>query len=299
MKRNRRLLQMLIFMFLSLALMVNLSGCGNTPSDSGGGASSGDTSWSAVSTTSAPTARYGHTAVWTGSEMVVWGGTPDSATFLNTGGKYNPTTDSWTATATTSAPSARAGEGVWGVWTGTEMIIWGGNDVNTYFNTGGRYNPSTNSWTATTTTGAPTARYNYNGTPVWTGSEMIVWGGWNGPATYFNTGGRYNPTTDSWTATSTTNAPSARQSQKAVWTGTGGVMIVWGGTPDDVTTLNTGGRYNPTTDTWSATSTTNAPTARYLHTAVWTGSQMIVWGGSSSESDIATSSLNTGGRYTP
>ena len=44
-------------------------------------------------------------------------------------------------------------------------------------------------------------------------------------------------------------------------------------------TLNTGGRYNPSTDSWTATSTTNAPAARAHHTAVWTGSEMIVWGG--------------------
>ena len=34
-----------------------------------------------------------------------------------------------------------------------------------------------------------------------------------------------------------------------------------------------------TDDMWTATSTTNAPTARDYHTAVWTGSEMIVWGG--------------------
>ena len=43
--------------------------------------------------------------------------------------------------------------------------------------------------------------------------------------------------------------------------------------------LNTGARYNPTTDSWTATSTTSAPAGRYLHTAAWTGSEMIVWGG--------------------
>ena len=43
--------------------------------------------------------------------------------------------------------------------------------------------------------------------------------------------------------------------------------------------LNTGGRYNPITDSWTATSTANAPTGRYAHTAVWTGSEMIIWGG--------------------
>ena len=32
-------------------------------------------------------------------------------------------------------------------------------------------------------------------------------------------------------------------------------------------------------DTWTPTSTTNAPTARNQHSAVWTGSEMIVWGG--------------------
>src|SRR5437867_7443955 len=32
-------------------------------------------------------------------------------------------------------------------------------------------------------------------------------------------------------------------------------------------------------NTWTATSTTNAPAARDSHTAVWTGSEMIVWGG--------------------
>ena len=68
-------------------------------------------------------------------------------------------------------------------------------------------------------------------------------------------------------------------------------MIVWGGTPDGINDLNTGGRYDPTSDSWVATSTSNAPSARDSHTAVWTGSDMIVWGGSGD--------LNTGGRYSP
>src|SRR5262249_23187437 len=79
---------------------------------------------------------------------------------------------------------------------------------------------------------------------VWTGGEMIIWGGNNG--TYRNDGLRYNPATDSWTATSKVNAPSARSLHSAVWTGT--EMIVWGG-PD-----NRGARYNPSTDTWTTMS---------------------------------------------
>src|SRR5262249_51707517 len=94
---------------------------------------------------------------------------------------------------------------------------------------------------------------------------------------------------DTWTATSLTDVPSARDFHTAVWTGS--EMIVWGGNGFGGP-FNTGGRYNPTTDTWTATSTNNAPTGRASHTAVWTGSEMIVWGG-----DDGTSYLNTGGRY--
>ena len=62
-------------------------------------------SWTATSTSNAPSGRSYHTAVWTGSEMIVWGG----ASYLNTGGKYNPVMDTWAATSTVNAPSARAG----------------------------------------------------------------------------------------------------------------------------------------------------------------------------------------------
>jgi Kelch motif/Dockerin type I domain len=104
-----------------------------------------------------------------------------------------------------------------------------------------------------------------------------------------NTGGRYNPGTDSWTATSTINGPVGRSNHTAVWTGT--EMIVWGGY-NGGSFLNTGWRYNPGTDSWTATSAANAPTGRDGHTAVWTGSEMVVWGGVG-----GGSYLNTGGRY--
>ena len=41
----------------------------------------------------------------------------------------------------------------------------------------------------------------------------------------------------------------------------------------------TGATYDPSTDNWTATSTSNAPSARGSHTAIWTGSEMIVSGG--------------------
>ena len=245
--------------------------------------------WGATDTTNAPDARVGHTAVWTGSEMIVWGGYGTQNFFLNTGGKYNPTTDTWTSTDFINAPAPRDYHTA--VWTGNEMIVWGGvNSTTSYLNSGGRYNPGTDSWAATSITNAPEARETH--TAVWTGSEMIVWGG--AGANFLSTGGRYNPNTDSWTATSTTNAPIGRANHTAVWTGT--EMIVWGGYYWDGNYhyFQSGGRYNPSTDSWVATSTTDAPTGRSIHTAVWTGSEMIVWGGYD-----GSSYWNTGGKYNP
>jgi len=94
---------------------------------------------------------------------------------------------------------------------------------------------------------------------------MIAWSGFIGGFAQ-NDGGRYNADADSWTATSTANAPSERAFHTAVWIGT--EMSVWGGW-DDLDFFNTGGSYNPGTDSWTATSTANAPDARFAHTAVW------------------------------
>ena len=155
--------------------------------------------WTATTTANAPLGRYRHTAVWTGSEMIVWGGLDNVVGWLNTGGRYNPSTDSWTATSTANAPLGRDLHTA--VWTGSEMIVWGGERVSGDLNTGGRYNPSTDTWTHTSTINAPSARQEH--TAIWTGSEMVVWGGGDFNIGNFNTGGRYNPSMDSWTVTST------------------------------------------------------------------------------------------------
>ncbi len=233
--------------------------------------------WLGMTLTGVPDGRIDHTAIWTGSEMIVWGGEYYSGgwVYLNSGGRYSPATDSWqTVSSGTDCPTARDHHTA--VWTGAEMIIWGGYDGSACLNTGGKYNPVSNSWTATSTgTDCPTAR-DYH-TAVWTGAEMIIWGGGDYGG-YLNTGGQYNPTTENWTPTSTgTNCPIARSWHFAFWTGT--VMIVWGGYCSSGLT-NSGGLYNPIEGTWAATLAGIAAPVMYEGiSAVWTGSVMIVWGG--------------------
>jgi hypothetical protein len=67
---------------------------------------------------------------------------------------------------------------------------------------------------------APYRRNNHYA--VWTGAEMIIWGGFNNWSSsyYLTDGARYNPTTDTWTAISDVNSPAGVQSGTAVWTGT-------------------------------------------------------------------------------
>jgi N-acetylneuraminic acid mutarotase len=230
----------------------------------------------------APGPRTGHTAVWTGTEMIVWGGF-NAATWLNNGGRYNPATNSWTSISLVQAPVGRTVHSA--VWTGSEMIIWGGFNGDS-LNSGGRYKPGTDTWVNTNLVNAPSDRGSH--TAVWTGSEMIVWGGFQHQVGTSNTGSRYNPVNDSWTAISTTNAPAGRASHTAVWTNT--EMIVWAGSNDAF--LNTGGRYSPATNTWAPTDVSTAPPVRALHTAVWTGVEMMVWGGQGLD-------INSGARYYP
>src|SRR5207344_2039570 len=86
----------------------------------------------------APYRRSNHYAVWTGTEMIMWGGLNTwSGTYLTTdGARYNPTTDTWTAMSDVNAP-AGVMHGT-AVWTGTEMIVWGGDAGGVELNTGAR-----------------------------------------------------------------------------------------------------------------------------------------------------------------
>ena len=61
---------------------------------------------------------------------------------FRTGGIYRPGIG-WTNTPTAGAPSARSGHTA--VWTGAEMVIWGGVNATGETNTGLRFNPALNS----------------------------------------------------------------------------------------------------------------------------------------------------------
>lgn len=198
---------------------------------------------------------------------------------------YNPT----------NVPSPRRGI-FSAVWTGERVIVWGGmrNPVN-FLNTGGLYDPQTDTWQATPAAGGDVPSPRNEHIAVWTGTEMIIWGGHNG--LYVNTGSRYNPTTNSWTEMSTIGAPPGRCCFVGVWTGSR--LLVWGGANAGVGLLNTLGVYDPATNTWLTPAPPNAPYGARNSTAVWTGSEFIVWGGHFSGTGASSLMTNQGAAYNP
>src|SRR5262249_43239045 len=156
--------------------------------------------------------------------------------------------------------------------------------------------PASDTWTGISGSGAPEARIQH--TAVWATKNgqspvMVVWGGLRAVNGLTNTGARYNPATDTWQATTTVNAPIARAQHSAVWANPLGsqTMIVWGGIVPGLT--NSGGRYDPFTDVWSDVTTTGAPAVRSQHQAVWSGTEMLVWGGANGNQQPVAG----GGRY--
>jgi hypothetical protein len=149
--------------------------------------------------------------------MIIWGG-GDATKGFNDGARYDPVTDTWMPISGGCALSPRVHHvAVWAessnagdcgsatdswkpistqgvpmgriltkaVWTGTELLLWGGvNDAQAqgvgnrsrYVGTGALYNPATDAWRDMVEDGAPSPRLTSG---VWTGQKFLTFGGWN------------------------------------------------------------------------------------------------------------------------
>lgn len=231
-------------------------------------------SWFTSAAVGGASARFGHSAIWDGKRLIIWGGRPVmGSVYLNTGASYLADTDQWEAVSTIDAPSPRWGHTA--VWTGTEMLIWGGNAATGRQNTGGRFLPDRQLWRPIPVTDAPSARTDH--VAVWTGAQMFIWGGQN-TSGLLNDGGFYAPETGLWSGVTTNDAPAARIGATAIWANN--QMLIWGGEGENGV-LDSGSqlRFDTSTPYWFAMTSDNAPSPRRGHSAIWTGDKMIVWGG--------------------
>jgi len=293
-------------------------------------------SWTSINATGAIAGKYYYDSslrlYWAGGKVLVWrvGGfykpTAPGNPLPPALSSYDPVADVWQTLA--DPPQTDAGNGdapIMGdsaVWDGTELIAVGHSGcirANQFCYSDHLsseiyiYNLASNQWRQVTNY-APTLSDRVFANVAWTGTEVIVWGGdvpvddgtgTNTVGMPTNTGARYKPSTGTWTAMSTTNAPVARDYPVARWTGTIGKFVVWGGQVPPPPGVNapdafpqTGAMYSPASNSWTTMRNTGAPLGRYAGLSVWTGTEVIVWGGQACTADNTTfADCNNGGRF--
>jgi hypothetical protein len=150
--------------------------------------------------------RHFASAVWTGREMVVWGGAwraGNASIWLDDGAAYDPAGDRWRRIA--KSPLSPRSEAV-AAWTGREVLVWGGqkqaslSGFGDEFSDGALYDPAKDTWKYMAQW--PLAE-RYGARAVWTGTHLVVWGGASASAGEdpppLADGAAYDAATDRWT----------------------------------------------------------------------------------------------------
>jgi hypothetical protein len=212
--------------------------------------------------------RDGPAAVWTGRQLLVWGGhgrIPNQGLRpLADGAAYDPVSDRWQPIP--SAPAGVRGTSTAAVWTGSRMLVWAGNAPDGPA-VGASYDPAQRSWRRI----APSPigpRESFSA--VWTGEELVVFGGSSGDGLPTPAGAAYRPASDRWRVLPA--APIAtRVDHAAVWTGR--ELLLWGGR-DARRSFADGAAYDPRANRWRPIA---RRTASAVAAAAWTGTRMLVW----------------------
>lgn len=273
----------------------NCGACGNDCiggrgcEDSPAGAVCGPT-WVKVSTVGALSARKAASAVWLGDVMFIWGGRGQGPQDLKSGGLFDPIADAWMPLSNSGSPNKRSFAAA--VWTGARVIVWGGGSWSGQGAEydGARYEPSSDQWLSMSNDAAPSGRR--SPIAVWTGTEMLIWGGAAGGAPVPG-GARYHEGNDTWTPVDSLGAPSARSGAAWAWSGT--ELLLFGGRPGGSGATSEGHAYNPSTDTWRALPAAGAPSARHDAFGVWMNGSFLVVGGRSEDG----TTLASAAKYDP
>ncbi|HMJ13311.1 MAG TPA: hypothetical protein VK524_17945 [Polyangiaceae bacterium] len=213
---------------------------------------------------------------WTGSAVFIWGGASSTAD-LNSGALYNPSISgaaAWSLTTVNSnTPSARVLATA--VWTGSVLVVWGGGDrANTQdYNSGSIYDPVAATWTKKMKTGgAPSARRGAFG--VWTGSRVLIWGGYTRSGDPGDHAYLYDPVNDAWSSVPTANEPDPALNPATGWSGTH--LYTFGGLEGPFAS-NDFRAYSAAGNAWSTP--TQGPSWREGPLGGFDGSYFVVWGG--------------------
>jgi hypothetical protein len=181
------------------------------------------------------------------------------------------------------------------VWTGTRLVVSGGfhegdDDDRT---DGAALDPVSGSWSPIAT----------RPTPGSCGGGSACAGIWTGTVALFPVSGlSYDPAADRWSAMAPAPIPDGpAPGEPGVWTGRW--FITWGISGADADDASAddgeagagseqgpppthGATYDPATNRWRPF-VPGPLSSRTLHTAVWTGQEMLIWGGTGGETPVA------------
>jgi sporulation and spore germination protein/galactose oxidase-like protein len=213
-----------------------------------------------------------YSSVWTGKEMIVWGqGIRDA---------FNPVTNQWRRLPDSKLLAIH--DGFWlVVWTGRDVIGWGGGCCGDAFSDGVAYNPTANSWRKVAPSPLAGSQHPIG---AWTGRELVVFVGGLDPngkpwPTRLARAAAYNPATNTWRRIAP--LPAARDGANVVWDGSE-VLVVGGSAAardgHAPVAATVGFAYNPASNRWRRLPPMES--GRVGAAAVWTGAQLLVWGGS-------------------
>jgi hypothetical protein len=206
---------------------------------------------------------YDRAGVWTGRQLIVFGRAGAPGAMRNAAFSYTPATGRWRTLTPPRGPTGSYEGATAAVWTGRLMLVVGPF-------TSLSYEPATNRWRqlpAGPELGAP------SGLLVWTGHELITWGG--GCCGDVTEGGAaYDPVTRRWRTLP--KAPVAGQQRPlGVWTGK--ELIVLPGRRADHDERTGGAAYDPVKNAWRRIA--SPPQERLGSTVVWDGKEVLVVGG--------------------
>ncbi|HEY4409105.1 MAG TPA: hypothetical protein VGO87_04435, partial [Acidimicrobiia bacterium] len=211
--------------------------------------------------------RHGATAVWTGREMIVWGGAwraGNASIWLDDGAAYDPAGDRWRRL--TASPLAPRSDAV-AAWTGKEVLIWGGQKQGSLtgfgdeFDDGALYDPGRDTW-------KPIANWplapRFGARAVWTGARLVVWGGASAEAgddpPPLADGAAYDPGTNKWSKLPA--APLAGRIAPLGAARAGTALLSWGLGPVENgkrIPASDGAAYDPIHNRWTAVAAVPAP----------------------------------------
>ena len=241
-------------------------------------------------TANAPSGRFHHSGVWSGSEFIVWGGFVNGVGNVADGAAFDPDTGAWRTIA--APPAALTPRTLHSAhWTGSEMVIVGGEGIfpNQEPMSSAAYDPVGDTWRS-----LPNADVRSEHPGVWTGTAVFVAGGVGSAGGLLGTAQFWSESANLWVDVAAAVAPTARYGHVTLWTGD--ELLIWGGIDESFNgDADFDALYNPGTGSWRNMSNTGTPPALNYTASCWTGSEMIVWGGGGGGD--ATS--DAGGRYNP